>query len=60
MLGDREFGNIALADWLLRKGFQYVLRTKDNRYIQQEEQEYQQLSSLGLKPGKSFYLGLAE
>ncbi len=56
ILGDREFGNITLADWLSRKGFQYVLRTKDNKYIQQEEQEYQQLSSLGLKPGKSFYL----
>ncbi len=56
VLGDREFGNVALADWLSRKGFQYVLRTKDNKYIQQEEADYQQLSSLGLRPGKSFYL----
>ncbi len=56
VLGDREFGNVALADWLDRKGFQYVLRTKDNKYIQQEEADYQQLSSLGLRPGKSFYL----
>ncbi len=56
LLGDREFGKITLADWLDRKGFQYVLRTKDNKYIQQEESDYQQLSSLGLKPGKSFYL----
>ncbi len=56
VLGDREFGNVVLADWLKRKGFQYVLRSKENKYIQQEEQEYQQLSSLGLKPGKSFYL----
>ena len=44
-----------MADWLEKKGFQYVLRTKDNKYIQQEEADYQQLSSLGLKPGKSFY-----
>ena len=56
VLGDREFGNVVLADWLDSKGFQYVLRSKDNKYIQQEEQEYQQLSSLGLKPGQSFYL----
>ncbi|MGK7897584.1 MAG: IS4 family transposase, partial [Xenococcus sp. (in: cyanobacteria)] len=56
VLGDREFGNIALADWLDRKGFQYVLRTKDNQYIQQEKADYQQLSSLGLRPGKSFSL----
>lgn len=56
VLGAREFGNVVLADWLDRKGFQYVLRSKDNKYIQQEEQEYQQLSSLGLKPNKSFFL----
>ncbi len=55
VLGDREFGNVVLADWLEKKGFQYVLRSKDNKYIQQEEQEYQQLSSLGLKPSKSFF-----
>ena len=56
VIGDREFGNINLADWLSRQGCRYVLRTKSNKYIQQEEQEYQQLKSLGLKPGKSFYL----
>ncbi len=55
VLGDREFGNVVLADWLESKGFQYVLRSKDNKYIQQEQQEYQQLSSLGLKPNKSFF-----
>ena len=56
VIGDREFGNINLADCLSRQGCKYVLRTKSNKYIQQEEQEYQQLKSLGLKPGKSFYL----
>ena len=56
VLGDREFGKVVLADWLDRKGFQYVLRSKDHKYIQQEEQEDQQLSSLGLKPQKSFFL----
>ena len=56
MIGDREFGNINLADWLSKQGCQYVLRTKSNKYIQQKEGEYQQLTSLRLKPGKSFYL----
>ena len=56
MIGDREFGKINLANWLSKQGCQYVLRTKSNKYIQQEEEEYQQLISLGLKPGKSFYL----
>lgn len=56
VIGDREFGNINLADWLSKQGCRYVLRTKSNKYIQQEGEEYQQLISLGLKPGKSFYL----
>lgn len=56
VIGDREFGNINLADWLSKQGCQYVLRTKSNKYIQQLGEEYQQLISLGFKPGKSFYL----
>ena len=56
VIGDREFGNINLADWLSKQGCQYVLRTKSNKYIQPEDENYQQLLSLGLKPGKSFYL----
>lgn len=32
------------------------MRTKSNKYIQPEGERYQQLVSLGLKPGKSFYL----
>lgn len=56
VIGDREFGNINLANWLSQQGCQYVLRTKSNKYIQSEGEDYQQLISLGLKPGKSFYL----
>jgi hypothetical protein len=56
VIGDREFGNINLADWLSKQGCQYVLKTKSNKYIQSEGEDYQQLISLGLKPGKSFYL----
>jgi len=56
VIGDREFGNINLADWLSKQGCYYVLRTKSNKYIQQNGENYQQLSSLGLKLGKSWYL----
>ncbi|BAU65339.1 putative transposase [Stanieria sp. NIES-3757] len=56
ILGDREFGHISLADWLEKQGCQYVIRTKDNKYIKQKEENYQLLKFLGLKPGKSFYL----
>ena len=56
VIGDREFGNINLADWLSKQGCQYVLRTKSNKYIQSEGDNYQPLISFGLKPGKSFYL----
>jgi hypothetical protein len=72
VIGDREFGrerpavsprvasptvgNINLADWLSKQDCQYVLRTKSNKYIQLPGHDYQKLKSLGLKPGKSFYL----
>lgn len=56
VIGDREFGNINLADWLSKQGCQYVLRTKSNKYIQQEGKNYEQLLTLGLKLRKSFYL----
>ena len=56
IIGDREFGNVNLADWLSSQGCNYVLRTKSNKYIQSQNGDYQKLSSLGLKPGKSFYL----
>lgn len=56
VIGDREFGNINLADWLSKQGCQYILRTKSNKYIQVEGEKYQQIVSLGWRPGKSFYL----
>lgn len=56
VIGDREFGNINLADWLSKQQCQYVLRTKSNKYIQFSTGVIQQLVSLKLKPGKSFYL----
>ncbi|WP_144054295.1 transposase [Pleurocapsa sp. PCC 7319] len=55
IIGDREFGNINLADWLSKRNCKYVLRTKNNKYIQEKGKDYQQLKSLGLAPGNSSY-----
>jgi hypothetical protein len=52
----REFGSVKLAKWLTDKGIKFVLRVKQERYIQSEGQEYQQLHELGLIPGMGFYL----
>jgi len=56
VLGDREFGHIALADWLSKQGCDYAVRTKDNKYIQRQGEDYHLLSSLGLRPRKPLYL----
>lgn len=56
IIGDREFGNINLAGWLSKQRCDYVLRTKSNKYVQIGQQNYQQLLSLSLTSGKSFYL----
>ena len=55
VIGDREFGNINLANWLSKQGCQYVLRTKSNKYLRAENENYQQLKSLGFKSKKSFF-----
>lgn len=56
ILGDREFGSVKLAKWLSERNVKFVFRVKQERYIKQEEQEYQRLSELGLMPGTNFYL----
>jgi hypothetical protein len=56
VVGDREFGNIRLASWLDDKGIDYVLRTKSNKYIRGEGQDYQRINTIELAPGQSWYL----
>jgi hypothetical protein len=51
-----EFGSVKLAKWLTDKGIKFVLRVKQECYIQSEGQEDQQLHELGLIPGLGFYL----
>jgi hypothetical protein len=56
ILGDREFGSVKLANWLCEKNVRFVLRVQKGRYIQEENgQDFQRLSDLGLMPGTSFY-----
>jgi hypothetical protein len=52
----REFGSVKLAQWLCDVSVKFVLRVKQERYIQFEKEEYQHLSELGLIPGTAFYL----
>jgi len=55
LLGDREFGSVKLGSWLCEQQVPFVVRVKQERYIQQEEQEYTHLSALGLLPGTRFF-----
>ncbi len=56
LLGDREFGSVKLAQWLCQKQVKFVLRIKQERYIQSDGEDYTRLSELGLLPGTRFYL----
>jgi len=56
VLGDREFGSVKLASWLCQKQVKFILRVKQERYIQEESSDYIRLSDMGLVPGTSFYL----
>jgi hypothetical protein len=56
ILGDREFGSVKLGSWLCEQQVKFVVRVKQERYIQQEDKEYTRLSGLGLLPGTSFFL----
>lgn len=56
VLGDREFCSVKLATWLREQGVQCCLRLKKNEFIQAEDGIWQDLKSLGLKPGISWFL----
>jgi len=56
VLGDREFHSVKLANWLQSKNIDFVLRQKQGTYIRQQNHSYQQLKTLGLLPGVSFFL----
>lgn len=56
VLGDREFCSVKLANWLKEQKVQFCLRLKKNEFIQGEDEIWQPLDSLGLKPGISRFL----
>jgi Transposase DDE domain len=56
ILGDREFGSVKLGQWLCQQQVKFVLRIKQERYIQSDGEDYTRLSELGLLPGTRFYL----
>lgn len=55
LLGDREFHSVKLAKELHAKRVSFVLRQKQGTYIRQDHQPYQQLKTLGLIPGVSYF-----
>lgn len=46
---------VKLANWLREKKVQFCLRLKKNEFIQAENEMWQTLDSLGLKPGVSWF-----
>jgi hypothetical protein len=56
VLGDREFCSIKLANWLREQKVKFCLRLKKNEFIQNENEIWQSLDSLGLSPGVSLFL----
>ena len=60
VLGDREFCNVDLAEWLSSEAKVYFsLRLKKNEYVELEEQIWFQLKELNLSPGTAlFYQGV--
>lgn len=56
ILGDREFCSVKLATWLREKNVGFCLRLKKNENIELEDGIWCELSSLGLKPGISFFI----
>jgi hypothetical protein len=56
LAADREFHSVKLANWLSQRQVLFALHQKKGTYIQQQGQNFQQLETLGLKPGVSLYI----
>lgn len=56
ILGDREFCSVKLANWLREQEVEFCLRLKKNEFIQNEDEIWYSLDSLGLEPGVSLFL----
>lgn len=56
VLGGREFCAVKLANWLREQKVKFCLRLKKNEFIQNENEIWQSLDSLGLSPGVFLFL----
>jgi Transposase DDE domain len=56
VLGDREFHSIELARWLIEKKVYFVFRQKKDTNIKIKRKPYQELNTLGLRPGMNIFL----
>jgi hypothetical protein len=56
VLGDREFCSVKLAKYLKTLGVYFCLRLKKNEFIEVKQDIFQELNSLGLEPGVSFFI----
>ncbi len=56
VLGDREFCSVKLGEYLQGLGVYFCLRLKKNEFIEVEQDIFQELNSLGLAPGVSFFI----
>jgi hypothetical protein len=53
LLGDREFHSLKLAKYLEERGLAFALRQRNTRQIRQGDAEFQPVSNLDIKPGKT-------
>jgi hypothetical protein len=56
VLGDREFCSVKLAKYLRTLGVYFCLRLKKNEFVEVKKDIFQELNSLGLEPGVSFFV----
>ena len=54
-LGEREFCSLDLAQWLVASHTGFCLRLKKNTCVEVENQLWQRLDELPIRPGVSFY-----
>ena len=55
LLGDREFCSVDLARWLGEQQCYFCLRQKKSTHIQSDDDDWIDLSELGLTPGMSYF-----
>lgn len=57
LLGDTEFGNVPLWQWLRRQGWHFVVRAKGSHMVCWAEQPWIKLNHLALQPGETRVIG---